>query len=544
MTLLNLVHGGQINLLAATGVRSMSFWIPRFHDTAKMSLAFRHITLRRGEKHHEDLIALRTRALKYASPDAIRIFSICVDLPPQEAREIEALQDASKESKYSFGTHEPTSFENEEGHDDNDISYSSFDKGELAGNAIPWLRLREVNYQRPNPPIHEDVNTNVSHTTTDHEGDVAMKEEDSDDRGSSTSTSDAGDDLDYQKWIDENTQNGAVMPLNLDDREDYQSEASTTDASNCIDYQNWMYDNSDGNHGIPIDPCLEDTPMPNALDPSLNESSTNDIDVSDVVQKWLCDAPGTTISTEELSMAALTQDTDTVLVKGVQHSPTSGNETNEPNPSHTFDIFEDEVDSLGSLTNGDTTSSSIQLCSTTTQSHSNDGRDTGDAGKDDTSSEISLDSDSDSDTETTNTLLQPRKDYWPAKLKRKLDEAEAKYEDYVCQRETFERNIASQVEHIGKIDDNELCNFVRNNVVYPPRVNVRELLDLKDCIEDVADFNHDGKKNLHEINREAHKRKALRYEPPGSTKRFRSRCLGSSLRYVIGIDQDWGDEDN
>jgi hypothetical protein len=246
-------------------------------------------------------------------------------------------------------------------------------------------------------------------------------------------------------------------------------------------------------------------------------------------------------------MAASTQDTDTVLVKGVQHSPISGDETNESDPSYSFDIFEDgedEAKSLGHLTNGDTASSPIQLCSTTTQSHSNDGRDTGDAWKDDSSSEFSLDTDSDTDTETTNTLLQSHKDYWPEKLKRKLDEAEAKYEDYVSQRKIFERNIASKVERTGKIDDNALHDFVRNNVAYPPKVGVRELLELKDCIEDVADFNYNGKRNLNEINREAQKRRALRYEPPGSTKRFRSKCLGSSLRYVIGIDQDWGDEDN
>jgi hypothetical protein len=525
----------------------MSFWIPKLHDTAKMSLTFRHITLRQGEKHHEDLIALRTRALKYASPDDIRIFSICVDLPPQEAREIEALQDAFEESKSSFGTHKITSLHNTENHDDDDTSNSGFGQGELAGNAITWLRLPEVNYQRPDPPIQDDVDTTRSHTATDHEGDVAMKEEDSDDRGSGTSTSDARDDPDYQNWIDENTQNGAVKPLNPDDREDCQSEASTTDASNFVDYQNWMFENSDGNHSIPIDPCLEDTPMPNAPYSSLDDSSTNEIDVSDVLKKWLCDAPGTTIITEELSMAASTQDTDTVLVKGVQHSPISGDETNESDPSYSFDIFEDgedEAKSLGHLTNGDTASSPIQLCSTTTQSHSNDGRDTGDAWKDDSSSEFSLDTDSDTDTETTNTLLQSHKDYWPEKLKRKLDEAEAKYEDYVSQRKIFERNIASKVERTGKIDDNALHDFVRNNVAYPPKVGVRELLELKDCIEDVADFNYNGKKNLNEINREAQKRRALRYEPPGSTKRFRSKCLGSSLRYVIGIDQDWGDEDN
>ncbi|SPJ70733.1 uncharacterized protein FTOL_00461 [Fusarium torulosum] len=515
-----------------------------------MSLAFRHIALRHGEKQHEDLIALRTRALKYASGDDIRIFSICVDLPPQEVQEIEALQDASEESKSGSGTHEIICLGNTEDHDDDDASYPGSDQGEPTGNAVPWLRLREVNYQRPDPPTQDDANNNVSHTDTDHEGDVAMKEDDSDDRGSSTSTSDARDDPDYQNWIDENTQNGLVMPLNPDDREDYQSEASTTDASNCIDYQNWMYDNSDGNHGIPIDPRLEDTPMLNAPDSFLNDSSTNDTDVSDAVQKWLCDAPGTTISIEELSKAALAQDADTVLLKGDQHSPTFGDETSEPEPSDTFDIFqdnEDEAHSLDNPTNGEVTSSSIQLCSTTAQSHSDNDRDTGDAWKDDSSSlgsSLNSDSDSDSDTEAPSTLLQPRKDYWPEKLKRKLDGAEAKYKDYVRQREIFERNIASKVEHTGKIDDSELRNFVRNNVAYPPKVSVRELLELKDCIEDVVDFNYDGKRNLNEINREAHKRKALRYEPPGSTKRFRSKCLGSSLRYVIGIDQDWGDEDN
>jgi hypothetical protein len=526
----------------------MSFWIPKFHDTAKMSLTFRHIALRHGEKQHEDLIALRTRALNYASPNDIRIFSICVDLPPQEVEEIKALQDASEESKSGFGAHETISLGDIKDHDDDNTSYPGSDQGEPAGNAVPWLRLREVNHQRPDPPTQDDVNTNVSHTATDHEGDVAMKEADSDDRGSSTSTSDARDDPDYQNWIEENTQNGPVMPLNPDDREDYESVASTTDASNCIDYQNWIFENSDGKHGIPIDPRLEDTPMPNAPDSPLDDSSANDIDVSDAVQKWLYDACGTTTNTEELTLAASAHDVDTVLLKGVQHSPTSGDETNKPEPSDTFDIFqdnEDETDSLGNPTNGDATPSSIQLCSTTAQSHSDNDRDTGDACKDDSSSlETSLDSDNDSDTEAPSTLIQPRKYYWPEKLKRKLDEAEARYKDYVHQREIFERNTASKVERTGKIDNSELRDFVRNNVAYPPKVSVRDLLELKDCIEDVVDFNHDGKRNLNEIHREAHKRKALRYEPPGSTKRFRSKCLGSSLRYVIGIDQDWGDEDN
>ncbi|KAM0338559.1 hypothetical protein ACHAPQ_002213 [Fusarium lateritium] len=424
-----------------------------------MSLTFRNIALRHGEKHHKDLVALQTRAMKYASPNDIRIFSICVDLPPQELKEIEALRDVPEESKRGSHTHGFISMENTEANDDDDTSYPGSDQGEPAGNAVPWHRLREVNYRRLAPLTQDDANTNVSHTVTDDEGDVAMKEDDSDDRGSSTSTSDARDDPDYQNWID------------------------------------------------------EDTPMPNAPDSSLGDSSTNDIDVSDAVQKWLHNTRGTPISTEEMPLAASARDADPALPNDVQHSPTSGDITSEFKSSDTFDIFEDEADPLGNPTNGEAASSSMQLCSTTVQSHSNDDRDAGD-------------------------------DYWPERLKRKLDKAEAKYKDYIRQRVIFGRDIATKAERTGKIDDSALCEFVRNNVAHPPKVSVRELLALKDCIEDVVDFNYDGKRNLNEINREAHKRKALRYEPPGSTKRFRSKCLGSSLRFVIGIDQEWGDEDN
>ncbi|KAM0481133.1 hypothetical protein ACHAP7_004701 [Fusarium lateritium] len=509
-----------------------------------MSLTFRNIALRHGEKHHKDLIALQTRAMKYASPNDIRIFSICVDLPPQELKEIEALRDVPEESKRGSHTHGFISMENTEANDDDDTSYPGSDQGEPAGNAVPWHRLREVNYRRLAPLTQDDANTNVSHTVTDDEGDVAMKEDDSDDRGSSTSTSDARDDPDYQNWIDENTQKDAAMHLDPDDREDYQSEASTTDASNCIDYQNWMYDNSDGNHGIPIDPRLEDTPMPNAPDSSLGDSSTNDIDVSDAVQKWLHNTRGTPISTEEMPLAASARDADPALPNDVQHSPTSGDITSEFKSSDTFDIFEDKVDPLGNPTNGEAASSSVQLCSTTVQSHSNDDRDAGDVCNDSPESSLDSHSDSDSDAQSPSTLIQPRKDYWPERLKRKLDKAEAKYKDYIRQRVIFGRDIATKAERTGKIDDSALYEFVRNNVAHPPKVSVRELLALKDCIEDVVDFNYDGKRNLNEINREAHKRKALRYEPPGSTKRFRSKRLGSSLRFVIGIDQEWGDEDN
>ncbi|KAF4457373.1 hypothetical protein F53441_702 [Fusarium austroafricanum] len=117
----------------------------------------------------------------------------------------------------------------------------------------------------------------------------------------------------------------------------------------------------------------------------------------------------------------------------------------------------------------------------------------------------------DSDPEfRTSTLSSSLKDYWPARLKASLDQLALRG---------------------SKKDD--------------PVVNSMHLLKLRDHISDALHFRDSIQRNIDIVNAESRERKDVYYDvPSGSPMRLRSHGLGSALRYVITIDQEWGDEDN
>ncbi|KAF5663240.1 hypothetical protein FHETE_7620 [Fusarium heterosporum] len=501
-----------------------------------MPLDCRQIALSQGREQYRVLVDLRKRALVYASGDAIQIYSSSIELPLQDIQEMIDLIEPSDEDDSSSDSASSISSGKEIASCSDNTTHHGSGQAQSADNAIPWLRIREVSYQ----PSHPGT-ANTSSMQGDGDNDNAAKDGESSNKDSSTATSDTGNDPNHLHSIEENSGNGANG-----DGEDHQPEGSTSEAKNCIDCQSWTLINSNGNYSLPIDPCLtEDHIVLDTADVNPDESSATNVDVSSIIENWLLSNLGHMIRTDELPRYGSNQNENTVLSNGVQNLSVSLIGTSQFELTNTLGIHHDTV-AAGTDSedpnNEVTMSQLVKDSPATAQNGSDDENDTHDAPTDDTSTLGS--SEFGSDNEVLSSLMLPRKDYWPERFKRALDEAEAKYNDYEHRRVAFQNETAIKALRTGENLSHEISNFVIKNMVYRPIVNGKQLLKLKRCIDDVVHFNYHVRANINTIYNDARRRNILRYEPRGSPKRFRSNCLGSSLRYVIGIDQDWGEEDN
>ncbi|KAF4986103.1 hypothetical protein FGRMN_10987 [Fusarium graminum] len=501
-----------------------------------MPLECRQIALSQGREQYRVLVDLRKRALIYASGDAIQLYSSGIELPPQDFQEMMDLDEPSDEDDSSSDSASSTNSGKGNTSYTGGTSHHSSDQAQSTGNAIPWLQIREVSYQ-PSPPQP----ANTSSMQGDGDKDNAVKDGESSNKDSSTVNSDASNDPGRLHLIEESSGSSAAG-----DGEDHQPEASISDVNNCIDFQNWTFNNSNGNFSIPIDPGVaEDHIMLYAPDASPNESSAANVDISSLIQNWLVSNFGFIVRTDELAGDGSNQNANTFLSNGDQDSSVSLIGTDQFELINTLGIHHGPVaGGTGSEdpTNGVTVCQLGKDSPTMVQDRSDDTEGTRDTQADDSSTLGS--SEFGHDNEVLSSLMLPRKDYWPEKFKRELDEAEAKYNDYENRRVVFHNEIVIKVLRTGEDLSHEISNFVMKNMVHRPVVNGEQLLKLKRCIDDVVHFNYHVRANINTIYSDTRRRNILRYEPRGSSKRFRSNRLGSSLRYVIGIDQDWGQEDN
>ncbi|KAM0354308.1 hypothetical protein ACHAPU_001352 [Fusarium lateritium] len=500
-----------------------------------MPLDCRHIALSHGREQYRFLVDLRNLALRYASHEAIQIYSSGIYLPPQDLRELMDLSQPANEDDSSSDSVSSASSDKPNTNYTDDTTHHGSGQAQSNSNAIPWLQIREVSYQ----PSHPQP-TNTSSMQGDGNNDNTVKDAESGDEDSTVATSDAGNNPDYRHWVEENSSNSATG-----DGENHQPEAFTSNANNCLDSRDLTFDNPNGNYGVPIDPRLAgDRIVLDAPDANPNESSATSVDAATIIQNWLLNGLGLIIRTEELHRDASNQNTGVVLSNSDQNSSVSLIDTSQSELINTLGNHHGVADGAASVdtTNGVTMSQLVNDSPTADQDRSEDKEDTRDARIDDSSTLGS--SEFGSDNEPLSSLMLPRKDYWPEKFKRELDEAEAKYIDYQHRRIAFQNEIMIKVLRTGQNLDHEIRDFFVRNMVHRPIVNGKQLLELKRCIDDVVHFNYHVRTNMNTIYSDSRRRSFLRYEPRGSPNRFRSKCLGSSLRYVIGIDQDWGEEDN
>jgi hypothetical protein len=270
-------------------------------------------------------------------------------------------------------------------------------------------------------------------------------------------------------------------------------------------------------------PTAESSPTSNAVEASTNDTTT--AANSGTTHGWLSNDPGSNEGTNGQSSCHESVDIDTV-------SPIGSEGANQRWLTNTPGAPYDS---------GATTSSNVSEDGSPIQ---------GDEGYATVAQEDG-DAESNDPAESSNghyavylrpsTLFEPPPT-WATQYKKFFDVAVAAYRMFLYNRapKPIRARLADPSTHEAAVKRYNLINLG----LYP-FVTAGHLIELQQRIGDVTHFCTWIERNMEEIQRDKEARKDIIYAyPSNSPLRFRTKGLGSSLRYVTHVDEDWADEDD
>ncbi|KAG8676233.1 hypothetical protein FPOAC2_02322 [Fusarium poae] len=143
------------------------------------------------------------------------------------------------------------------------------------------------------------------------------------------------------------------------------------------------------------------------------------------------------------------------------------------------------------------------------------------------------------------TLLHPYSWYWPTHFFDEIVTQAEKYEEYVQKKNDLVKNISENRTLSRDGIDNILYEFVHENIVRKPIVNAAQLFKLKRFIDNAVQFVLSTQRNIDAIDADMDEGRRRHFLPLDSPLRLRSKRLGSSLRFVTGVNDAWvRDQDN
>ncbi|KAM0230123.1 hypothetical protein ACHAPO_009490 [Fusarium lateritium] len=137
------------------------------------------------------------------------------------------------------------------------------------------------------------------------------------------------------------------------------------------------------------------------------------------------------------------------------------------------------------------------------------------------------------------TLLHPHGWYWPTHFLDEIATQVEAYEEYVQKKNDLVKSISENNNLSRDETDKILCEFVHENIVRKPVVNVVQLFKLKRFIDNVVQFVLATQRNIYAIDADTDEGRRRHFLPLDSPLRFRSRRLGSSLRFVTNVNDAW-----
>ncbi|KAH7004426.1 hypothetical protein EDB82DRAFT_471183 [Fusarium venenatum] len=137
------------------------------------------------------------------------------------------------------------------------------------------------------------------------------------------------------------------------------------------------------------------------------------------------------------------------------------------------------------------------------------------------------------------TLLHPHGWYWPTHFLDEIATQVEEYEEYVQKKNFLIKSISKNKTLSRDETDNILCEFVHENIVRKPVVNAVQLFKLKRFIDNVVRFVLATQRNIDAIDADMDEGRRRHFLPLDSPLRFRSKRLGSSLRFVTSVNDAW-----
>nr|CEG02686.1 unnamed protein product [Fusarium pseudograminearum CS3487] len=138
------------------------------------------------------------------------------------------------------------------------------------------------------------------------------------------------------------------------------------------------------------------------------------------------------------------------------------------------------------------------------------------------------------------TLLHPHGWYWPTHFLDEIVTHVKEHEKYLQKKKALVKSITQSKNLSPGETDNILCEFVHKNLVRKPVVDTAQLFKLKRFVDNVVRFVLATQRNIDAIDADMDEGRKRHFSSLNSTSRFRSKRLGSSLRFVTSINDDWG----
>ncbi|KPA39986.1 hypothetical protein FLAG1_07164 [Fusarium langsethiae] len=137
------------------------------------------------------------------------------------------------------------------------------------------------------------------------------------------------------------------------------------------------------------------------------------------------------------------------------------------------------------------------------------------------------------------TLLHSYGWYWPTHFLEEIVIQTEEYEEYIQKKKAPVESISENKTLSPAQTERILYEFVRENIACKPIVNAKQLLKLKRFIDNIARFILSTQKNIDAIDADMDEGRRRHFLPLDSSSRFRSKRLGSSLRFVTGVNEEW-----
>ncbi|RGP66868.1 hypothetical protein FLONG3_8699 [Fusarium longipes] len=444
----------------------LSFWSPRFHDTAKLSDIWRNLVLYRAEALLNRLNELSNLTIIFATDDALMYYAQLYRIPGESA-------------------------ENEDQDSDDDtVSDPSSDDDDSEEMIAAYESDRE------------DAAKILASLNVD--GDDAFT--------GSTNIAMEGSE---PAW------DGSVDGFNWPDvKEPPEHEPKSSD------------------EGIETTGEASLDPFEGSADTSAPESTT-----------WLTNAPGAPYTVFHNTFVTFSEpcagDGQAIGSTEVAYSESP------PNPSSTWltndPTGHNEADETGSsygIWVGDETASLpadsfVPIPEDSSSSEEDDESGSSDDSSNKTNSEDIDEEEIDMLAAAPTTIAHPYSLYWPILFDRELTQKAEEYHGYLHKKKVLVENI-TRSNDLGQDEINTLLyNFVRQNLVKKPTVNSEELFKLKRFTDNVENFVRPMQRNINTIEADREQNKMRHYLPYASPDRLRSKRLGSSLRFVTNVDEEW-----